>query len=144
MKGTSEAIYKKLIGDSTLTNLLASNKPFYDATGSSSKSNSIVPADIVNRKLSLPILVIQEGQELKIGTTLTSETVFIRCYNDVSKSYVEINSVLDRVRVLLDDAQLDISDKVSVQVVWEATLQGLVDESLDLKFKESRYRVLVL
>lgn|SRR3990172_6784310 len=144
MIGTSLAIYNLLVADNTLVNKLASNAPFYSPDGVSAKANSIIPADIANRKLNVPILIIQEGQELKLGTTLASETVYIRCYNDVEKSYFDINSVLDRVRVLLDDAQLSLSDKVSVQVVWEATLQGIVDESLNLKFKESRYRVLVL
>jgi len=144
MTGTSEAIYNLLVADTALTDLLGSNKPFYNKSGTSAKTNSIVPADIVSGVKNLPIIVIQEGQELSIGTTLTSETIFIRCYNDIEKSYIDINSVLDRVRVLLDDAQLTIGDKVAVSCGWEATLPGLVDESLNLKFKESRFRLLVL
>ena len=141
---TTEAVYNILIADSELTDMLGENKPFYNADGSSSRVNSVIPADIANRKLTMPILVIREGQELSIGTTLVSETLFVRCYNEVDRSYVSINNILDRVRTLLADAQLSISDKTSVKVEWEATLSGLIDESLNLKFKESRYRILVL
>jgi hypothetical protein len=144
MRGTNEAIYNLLVADTTLVNMLASNKPYYNTSGVSSKSNSIIPADVADRKLNVPIVIIQEGNELSIGTNLVSETIYIRCYNDVDKSYFDINRVLDRVRTLLHDAQLNISDKVAVRVEWEATLGGLVDESLNLKFKESRFRVLVL
>ena len=144
MKDTSEAAYNILIADDTLTDMLAENAPYHNAGGDSSKVNSIIPADIANRKLTMPILVIREGQELSIGTHLVSETLFVRCYNGVDRSYIDINDILDRVKTLLSDAQLSISDKVMVRVEWEATLSGLIDESLNLKFKESRYRVLVL
>lgn len=144
MKATSKAIYNILVNDNTLLSMLATNAPFYQTGGTKSKVNSIVPADIVERALETPFLVIQEGSEIRLEEFLKSETVFVRCYNDRVKSYIDINTILDKVQSLLHDAQISIDDRVLVRCQWETTLPGLLDESIGLKFKESRYRLLVL
>jgi len=144
MRKTSEAIYNILVADNSLISMLASNAPFYNPSGTKTRSNSIIPADIVERALDTPFLVIQEGSESMLDEHLRSETIFIRCYNDRVKSYIDINKILDRVQTLLHEAQFSIDDRTLVRCQWETTLPGLLDESIGLKFKESRYRLLVL
>lgn len=144
MISSSEKIYLLLSSDDTLVNMLGYNSPFYDPNGTMSKANSIVPADMVKRRLNTPFITIQEGSETRVGSSLIDESFFIRCYNDVSKSYVKINEILDRVREILDGASLTLSDRVFVKISFEARLPGLEEEGMELKFKEERYRLQVL
>lgn len=144
MKDVTKAIYQKLSADTSLVNMLATNPPFYDPKGTKAKANSIVPADIVEEAIETPFLVLQEGTEVAIGVKLETESLFIRCYNSKGKSYYEINQILDKVKSILDNSDLTTDSKRVVELQWEATMPGLVDQSLDLKFKEARYRLLVL
>lgn len=144
MKSSNERIFALLVNDETLTDMLGVNAPFYNPEGIVSRKNSIVPADMVNRKMAMPVVGIQEGTETKIGHELKDESFFIRCYNDVSKSYIRINEILDRIRELLDGSELTLSDRVFVDISFEARMPGLVDEEIGLKFKEERYRLTVL
>lgn len=144
MKETTEAIYDVLSTDSTLLAMLTAQVPFNDPNGTASTKNSIVPSDIVKKAMSTPLVSIQEGSRLKIGSKLISDTVFIRCYNEDRKSYIEINNIIDRIITLLDGVEITIEDKVLVELNWEATLPGLRDEPLGMKFKEARFRILVL
>jgi len=144
MKGTNETLYGILSSDETLVDMLGSNAPFYNKDGTSKKINSIVPADMVNRKLNTPFITIQEGNETKIGKNLMDESFFIRCYNDIRKSYIDINTILDRVRELLDGASFALSDRRFIDINFESRLPGLEEESMELKFKEERYRLKVL
>lgn len=144
MISANEKIYLLLSSDTTLTDMLGLNAPFYDDTGTETRANSIVPADMVKRKLNTPFITIQEGSETKIGSNLKDESFFIRCYNDIRKSYVRVNEILDRVRDLLDGADLELSDRVLVKVSFESRLPGLEEEGMELKFKEERYRLQVL
>lgn len=143
MKSSNQKIYELLIADTTLVNLLASNTPLLNPTGTSAKTNSIVPSDMVNRKLNTPFITIQEGNE-NIDSHILYQTFYIRCYNDISKSYVEINTILDRVRLLITSNDLALTDRRFVKAQSESRLPGLVEEMLDLKFKEERFRVQVL
>lgn len=144
MKETTKAIYDVLSSDTTLLDMLASQSPFNDPDGTAQTINSIVPADMVKQAMSTPLITIQEGSRLKIGSKLISDTLFIRCYNEMRKSYIEIDTIIDRVITLLDGVEISIDGKVFVKIEWEVTLPGLPDEPLDMKFKETRFRVLVL
>lgn len=144
MKSANEKIYLLLKNDSTLTDMLAENIPFYRSTGSESRENSIVPSDMVNKKMNTPFISIQEGSETKIGTELKDASFFIRCYNDLRKSYIRINEILDRIRELLDGTDLVLTDRRHVKTSFEIRMPGLVEEGIELKFKEERYRLQVL
>ena len=144
MKETTKAVYNVLSSDSTLLDMLTAQPPFNNEDGASQAKNSIVPSDVVRKAMSTPLISIQEGSRLKIGSKLISETLFIRCYNENSKSYVEINNIVDKIVTLLDGVEISIEGKVLVKIEWEATLPGLEDEPLDMKFKEARFRVLIL
>ena len=143
MVNTNQKIYNVLINDATLLALLAENAPFHDSDGTASKANSIVPADVANRKMETPFITIQEGNENKSGKVLI-QSFYIRCYNNIKKSYITINEILDRVRSLLDGSDLTLTDRRHIKTTMESRLPGLVEEGMELKFKEERFRVEVL
>lgn len=144
MRGTLKAIYEILSNDTTLVDMLAENRKWNSGdAGNYEKVNSIVPSAL-SRNLGTPYLVIIEGTEVKVDRELKSEDVYIRCYNDVNKTTIEITEILDRVKFLLDKTHFDIEDRVNVECIWETTLPILQDDILGKNFKESRYRVLVL
>lgn len=146
MIGTLSAIYNLLKSDTELVGMLAENAKWNDTSDQPSdihRSYSIIPFG-VERKMETPYIVILEGSEISVADELKSEEVYIRCYNQVNKTSVEITEILERVKVLLDKTTLDISDRVSVECRWQITLPILRDETLSRNFKESRYRLLVL
>lgn len=144
MKSSLKAIYDVLSGDSELLSMLASNSPYYNSKGASSTKNSIVPLGMITRKMNTPLVAIGEGTETRIGNHLKDESFYVRCYNDLGKSTVEINTILERVIVLLDRKDFTLTDRVHVSTRYEATMPPLVDEEINLKFREQRYRLLVL
>lgn len=144
MKDGLKAIYDTLSGSTELVSLLASNAPYYNSKGVSAQVNSIVPLGMITRKMNTPLIAIGEGTETKIGSKLMDESFYVRCYNDPSKSTVEINTILEIVIQLLDGKDFSLSDRVHVDTTYEATMPPLHDEELNLKFKEQRYRLRVL
>lgn len=144
MESTIKSIYAILNSDTTLVNLLASNKPWNNPNGSSSKINSIVPENLVGRKLNAPYIMILEGTDIDLGEELHAESIYIRCYQDINKTNIQLNTIMERIKTLLDNKQFAIENKSNVRCEWEITLTAIIDESLQRKFKESRYRILVL
>ena len=143
MKGTNESIYNLLKVNTELLDMLGKNTPII-GNGTSSTLNSIVPSDLVNKKLNTPYITIQEGNENKSGSHTMNQSFFIRCYNDDSKGYIEINTILDKIREILDGSELTLEDRRFLEINFESRLPGLREETMQQKFKEERYRVKVL
>jgi hypothetical protein len=143
MKGTNQAIYNLLKVNEELLAMLGSNTPII-GTGTASTANSIVPSDLVNKKLNTPYITIQEGNENKSGGHTMNQSFFIRCYNDDSKGYIEINEILDKIREILNGSELTLEDRRFIEINFESRLPGLREETMQQKFKEERYRVKVL
>jgi hypothetical protein len=146
MNSTTSAIYDILQADLTLLNLLATNTPFYSPSGSTSKANSIVPAGQISGKFNTPFVSLQEGNLTLISEKLKDESFYVRCYNDINKTGVAINNILDRIIELLDRVELNIVDEKHrfVKIKWESRLPLLVDEGFNLNFREDRYRLFIL
>jgi len=146
MNSTTSAIYDILQDDLTLVNMLGSNRPFHSPSGALSKQNSIVPAGQINGKFITPFVSLQEGNLTLISEKLKDESFYVRCYNDINKTGVAINNVLDRVVELIDRVELNIVDEKHrfVKIKWESRLPLLVDEGFNLNFREDRYRLYIL
>lgn len=144
MKDEKDKIYQLLVADSTLTNLLALNKPFYNPSGTAAKTNSIFPAGKATGETVGPFVTIQVGNETKLGTTIYDLFIYIRAYDSIQKSYTKIQTILERVKVLLDGHSFTFSSSVLVQAKYDNTVSETVDESLNMNFQESRYRLLLL
>jgi hypothetical protein len=144
MKGTTSAIYNALTADTTLIGMLGSNTPFFDQNGTSAKVNSVVLSDQVRSEMNTPFITLQEGNENRTGWGMMRQSFFIRVYNDPRKSYIKINEILDRVRLLIDRVDLELSDRTLVECRMESRLPALEDEGFQLKYKEERYGIIVL
>lgn len=138
------AIYERLIGDDGLKALLPNNSPFYDKKAAPAKKFSIVPAGMGRADMAKPFITIQEGVSTRIGYYLIDESFWIRVYNTKEKSYVDIDEIADTIITLLDRYEFSVDNKVHVRTLYESTLQAATDESLDLNFRELRFRMYLL
>lgn len=144
MISTFAEISKILREDEQLLTLLAKNKPYFPSDAEEAKVWSIRPVETGNGELNTPFITIQEGTEVRLGQQLKRQEALIRVYHSVTKTYVDINKVLDRVRELLDNVDLETQDRVFVQIRFNGRLAGLEDQAWNLKFKEENYGILVL
>jgi len=94
------AIASLLQNDATLTNMLASNKNWLKG-GTPDKKWSIVPLEKVSEKMNVPFITIQASSSNQSGHKLVEDFFYLRCYNGLDKTYVTIDDVLSRVKVLL-------------------------------------------
>ncbi len=144
MQDEKNKIYSRLTADATLMNLLASNVPFYNTAGTAAKANSIYPAGKASGASNKPFITIMSIGQTRLDYHLYDEFFAIRAYDEISKSYVTIEKILEQVKVLLDRYEFNLSSARLVQVRLETTGPELVDEALKLNFQESRYRLLLL
>lgn len=144
MQGTVQSISEILQADSILLGMLALNAPIGRPDATKTKVASIMPIHKVKGKIATPFLTIQEGVEVFTGYTSKRQSVYIRCYNELSKSYIEINQILDRVRILLHKVELDLLDRTLVECKCEGRMPALEDEAFELRYKEEQYGITVL
>ena len=144
MRDEKEKIHARLVADSTLLALLASNKPFYNlASGTAATANSIIPAGKATGETITPFVTIQIGSTTQLGNKMYDMFIYVRAYGSIKKAYVKIQQILERVQVLIHDYEFSL-DSTLVQAKYESTLPEMVDESLGLNYQESRFRLLLL
>jgi len=137
-------ISKILREDEVLLDMLASNKPYFPSEQPEAKIWSVRPVETGNGELNTPFVTIQEGSQIRLGQQLKRQEALIRVYHSVTKTYVDINKILDRVRELLDNVDLETEESVIVQIRCDGRLAGLEDQAWNLKYKEENYGILVL
>lgn len=144
MIDTFAQIASMLREDTTLLAMLANNKPYFPSDQPEAKIWSVRPVETGSGELNTPFITIQEGTEIRLGQQLKRQEAIIRVYHSVTKTYVDINKILDRVRELLDNVDLETQDRVFVQIRCDGRLAGLEDQAWNLKYKEENYGILVL
>jgi len=144
MKKEKSEIASKLKKDDELVDLLAPNSSWYNKSGSSAKTNSIIPAFKSYGEMSTPFITIQGGTESRSWENMREQNIYVRCYNDIKKSYVKIDEISERIRTVLDKAELSLSPNILVKIRYEFTTQETLDDELNLNFKELRFRLLLL
>lgn len=144
MKDVKDKIYEKLKNDSTFVNMLASNKPFNKPSGTSSKVNSILPAFKAKSSTMAPFVMIQGGSQIRSGDYLYTTVVYIRIYNKIEKTFVEIDEIANRAVELLHLQHLGLSEGVEVKMVRESVSGEFEDETLKKNYKEITMRVYML
>lgn len=137
------AIYNALSANAELVDMLAENTLWSDRRLAPSKAYSIVPMDKIDGLKPL-FIGIMAGQ-----TTLTAEFThdvffYIRCYNNRDKTYVDIDNALSLVYDSLHRKKLPMVGAVNVKTYHETTLDEMVDEANNMRYRESRYRLVVL
>lgn len=143
MKSAKKAVYDILSSDDTLLALLAQNAPYYDPKGTQNTLNSVLPASKATSTTKTPFIQIQSGPRVKIDSmgNMYDEFFYIRCYNDIEKAYVEIDNIIERIELLLDDTSLTLADGTNVKTTLEDVDMEREDETLELNYKEARFRV---
>jgi hypothetical protein len=125
---------------------LAENPPFNNEKGTKSRVNSIIPAGKAGASTKTPFITFMSGPRVKVDPLghIFDEFYYIRCYNDTRKAYIEIDTILERIENLLDDANLSLADGGTVLSTLEATDPEREDEAMNLNYRESRYRVRIV
>jgi len=144
MKDVKSKIYDILSGDTTLVNQLASNKPFNNPAGTSAKKNSIIPAFKATSKTVSPFISIQGGSQTRIGDYLYTTVVYVRVWSKEIKSFVDIDTIMNRVVALLHLQSLGLTEGVQVKMVRESVSSEFQDETMQLNYKEATFRVYML
>lgn len=141
-----KAILELLQNDEELLKLLASNKAFWNENLEEEARYSILPVDKIYDGIKTPFLTVQLGGENQVGTTLLDAFAYIRCYNEEDKTFVNIDAVLSRVKVLLHKHRFAqyADNAVSIDTVYETTGPEARDEAYRLNYRESRYRLTYL
>lgn len=142
MKESKNAIYDILSEDDTLLAMLAENPPFENPKGSKSAAHSIIPAGYASSITESPFITIQGGPRVKRDPMghYFDEFIYIRCYNDIEKSFVTIDNILERIQQLLDNKSLTLNNNVSIHLSLETTDMERLDETLNMNYRESSYR----
>lgn len=146
MHDERKAFMEKLQTDEELLNKLASNKPFWNSNLDAEKRYSILPADKIYKGIKTPFVTVQLSSDNLIGTKLSDVFIYLRCYNRSDKTFVRIDDILSRVKVLMHDVRLEdyAENAVNINVLYETTGAELTDQAYNLLFRESRYRILYL
>jgi hypothetical protein len=143
MKELKEQIAILLQEDTTLLAMLPANPPWSDEDGTALAKWSIIPDDRYTKQLK-PFIQVAAGPDTRVGLHLREAFFYIRCYNTYDKTYVEIDDILSRVKVLLHGHRFSFVDSTSIDTLYENTGAGLVDQAWNLRFRESRYRLLIV
>ena len=144
MKAEKSKIAAALEGDTTLLNMLASNKPYYDPNGALAKVNSIIPAGKANGDMNMPFVTVKVGSATKIGYKFGDQVFYIRAYDSKERSYISIEEILERIKTLLDNYTLSFTNygnAVPVKLKYEGSLPEQEDQPLDLNFGENIFRL---
>ena len=144
MKEQREQIAELLQNDPTLLDMLPVNRPWFDGSQAAAKKWSILPMDKISLEMTKPFIGLAAGSENLIGTHLLEDFFYVRCYNANDKTYVDIDRILSRVKVLLHGHRFNFVDTVSIDTLYETTGPELTDQAYDLRFRESRYRLLIV
>lgn len=135
-----------LQNDEQLLAMLATNKPFWNSNLESEKRYSILPADKIYDGIQTPFVTVQISADNLLGTNLSDVFIYVRCYNRSDKTFVGIDNILSRVKVLLHRHRFSqyADNAISVDCLYETTGAELTDQAYDLLFRESQYRLLYL
>jgi hypothetical protein len=140
MDDKRQKLAEYLQSDSTLMSMLGENRPWNNSKGNKSSQNSVIPSG-KGPLSNMPYLSINYAADALQEQRLTNAFFTIRCYNSTDKTYVEIDRVLSRVKVLLHRHRFNFADEVSIDTVYETTGSELQDQGYGQNFRQSQYRL---
>jgi hypothetical protein len=144
MKSAKEKIFTFLKTDTTLINSLGSNKPFNNLGGVSAKTNSIIPRGMANASLNTPFITIGASSSSRQSDWVYDEIFDIVVYDDTKRTYVTIDTIIDRLRVILDKQTLDFDNQTNFKTYMVGIGQDLTEQELNLNFKEISFRFFII
>lgn len=140
----TQKIYERLSASSELMALLALNAPFYSRKGTQAKANSLIPVGMANASTKPPFVIVQDGVFTRPSDHVIQTTFYLRVYNDPAKAFVEINAISNLIVQLLHLYEFSFEEVGHVKTFHESTLQAAQDQSLNMNFRELRFRITVL
>lgn len=140
-----EAVMTYLRSDSAVLALLGANPPWDDQNVAPASRYSIALRDKTPLDVCPYVSIAMEADNL-VGYNLRDVFLLVRCYNSIDKTFVDIEKVLSRVKVLLHRHRFDLddADSVSIDTLYESTTGEARDEAYNQNFREARYRLSVL
>jgi hypothetical protein len=142
-----QSIANHLKSDAGLVDMLAVSTPIMNANGTPEKVNSIVPMSKVADETShrpCPLIGIRSGDLQRAGYHTYDVFVYIRCYNNVDKAYVEINDILSFVNKLLDRQFITIPTVATAEMVLQSMTGEEYDEGFKLNYRECVFRLQIM
>lgn len=141
MSQARQRVGERLLEDTELVSMLALNKSWVNPQLPESRKHSIIPAS-KGPLANGAYLTIREIADNRVGYKLTESFIVIRCYNNIDKTYVEIDDVLARVKALLHGNRFTYDNGTNcVDVFYETTGDELEDEAYGQVFREAQYRI---
>lgn len=137
MQAQKNAIHKALLADPGLLSMLAKNTPYWDEKKGAATDYSIIPAGAASGRILTPFVTIQGGAETRIGSKMTTETVYLRVYDKRPKFFVTIDQIMEKMKSILDGAELEFGSERFVRIQYESSLAELEDPGLDMHFREA-------
>jgi hypothetical protein len=137
------AIYTALANNAELVAMLAENKRWSSPNSTPSKANSIVPVAQMDG-LEPMFITVMGGPTTPTGLMVHDVFIYIRCYNGIDKTYVDIDKALSLIYKTLHRQRLPMANTVNVQTLHETTTDEAVDEGNNMRYRESQYRLVVI
>jgi len=137
-------IVKELKADSVLVDMLAKNPPYYAPTKSQAKVNSIIPMEFMENIKNAPAIGLKAGVNQRVGVNLRDAIILIRCYNNMDKTYVDINKVLSRIEFLLHRKLFSLTGMVHIATDFQSLSLESVDDAYQLRFREASFKLQII
>jgi hypothetical protein len=145
-KEVYEAVCDKLLASPELVGKLAKSRPISNSKGALDRRNSIVPMSKIMDQTAgrpTPLLGVRSGNMTKAGFHSFDVFIFIRCYNSLDKTYVEINEVMSLVASLLDKQNLTMESAVLADMTLEQIGDEEYDEGYKLNYREGLFKLTI-
>nr|DAF57007.1 MAG TPA: Protein of unknown function (DUF3168) [Myoviridae sp. ctp4Q36] len=137
------AVYDIIIGDDKIVEMLGENSHVSQPENNvKSKFYSVMTADQFDyNKHEMPVVTIQMGSPVRTDYHLVENILYIRCYNNSQKSFVNITEILSRIVKRLHRAELPLDDNRLVECVWTSTSAESIDEAYNLPYREATFTI---
>lgn len=137
------ALATRLVADNALVGLLAENRPWNDKNGPLDRRHSIVPMSEIERMIPLYVGILQGPAVLQSFASYETFT-YMRVYNTLDKTYYDIDRVIAELSRVLHHARLDMPNTSFIQVELEEVGIDSIDDALRQRYREARFRIVVL
>lgn len=137
-----QGVIETIQGESSITTLLASNKP-WTGTGSASNANSVIPAGKASADTKRPFITVDDGLESRLGGG-TLGACWIRVYDDLNSTGFDMKRIAELIFDTLHDKVIEYVEGETVeryQLLFSVGQRIREDEALSLNFKEVEYSV---
>ena len=132
------SVHSILSTDEVLLSMLAANYPMGKTSGQKDPIYSILPRSLANTRTKPPFIVLEIVQTDRHDFRYSSVSYTVSVYLEQSSTTVKGYEILERVRTLLDEANLGISG--FVRNSYETQIETMESEPLSMLYTTATYR----